>query len=141
MHLISAFGFSTDYDNGEFIYTAANPLIAFCVHAQSLLQTAIALTRFTAICLPLKHASMWRPRAIIVAIALVIAMSALLGAASTLFFGIRNAIECPTNEAKLEMSFEEYDQLYEDHGYCIFMYWQEFNVRGSHNSGRQGSWN
>jgi len=63
-------------------------------HAQPLFLTAIAVNRFTAFAFPLKHASMWRTRTVIVAIISLTVMSVLLGSVWPVAVAIRQAVMC-----------------------------------------------
>lgn len=87
-------------------------------HAQQLFLVAIAVNRFTAFTFPLKHATIWRTRTVVIVTASLTAMSAILGAAWPVFFAILRAVNCPvTNSADIEI-------------YCyVSSYWMSAQVR------------
>lgn len=117
----------------EFDHYGAAYYFEFCVvpafiYAQPLLQSAIALNRFTASCFPHHQDFLWTPRRLVVGMLLILAISSVLGSSSSAFFGIRNAKNCPSEDVS-DMSADEFDQIYEDHPYCVLVYWQDSSVQ------------
>ncbi|KAH7716074.1 hypothetical protein AAVH_16533 [Aphelenchoides avenae] len=73
---------------------AEHVIVSILRHAQPLFLTAIAVNRFTAFAFPLKHASMWRTRTVVVAMISLAVMAIFLGAALTVICAIRDAVQC-----------------------------------------------
>ncbi|KAH7700246.1 hypothetical protein AAVH_32636, partial [Aphelenchoides avenae] len=69
-------------------------IVSILRHAQPLFLTATAFNRFTAFAFPLKHASMWRIRTVVVATTSLAVASVLLGATLPIVCAIHDAMKC-----------------------------------------------
>lgn len=75
-------------------------------HAQPIFLTAIAVNRFTAFAFPLRHASMWGTRTVVVVTISLIATSVILGSAYPATLAIYQAVACSraTRKQRVELN-------------------------------------
>lgn len=131
-------GYTTELVNGTKEYyptvmaqindVTQHVILPVVLHAPPLFIAAIAANRFTAFCFPLRHAAIWRRRAVIVVTAVLATTCVLLGTAYPAAMMINQAVKCSRATA---IQWEKFGCDYspfsvKKHSVLKFFFWCNF---------------